>query len=75
VVQAVRGYVLQVKPERGTGPLDVGGLNVQLTVSTSSFGSSNIPFSFESWNSLIVADVKDTSVMSSVQFALGSPSR
>lgn len=44
---------------------------MQLTVSASSAGSSSIPFSFESWNSLIVADVKDTSVMSSVLFALG----
>lgn len=46
-----------MEPDRGTSPSEVGGLNVQFTVSTSSPGS-NMPSSFESWNSLIVADVK-----------------
>jgi hypothetical protein len=40
----------QVKPDLGTEPFEVGGLNVQLTVSTSS-EASNVPFPFESWNS------------------------
>jgi hypothetical protein len=59
-----------VKPELGTGPFDVGGLNVQFTVSTSSPGS-NVPFSFESWNSVNMADVNAMSVMFSIQFGLG----
>jgi hypothetical protein len=53
---------VQVKPELGTGPFDVGGLNVQFTVSTSSPGS-NVPFSLASWNSVIVAEVNAMSVM------------
>src|SRR6266545_816544 len=47
--------VVQVKPELGTGPFDVGGLNVQFTVSTSSPGSK-VPLALESWNCVIVAE-------------------
>ena len=61
---------MQVKPELGTGPFDVGGLNVQLTVSTSSPGSK-MPFALESWNTVIVADVYARSVMSSVHCGFG----
>jgi hypothetical protein len=61
---------VQAKVNLGTAPLDVGELNVQLTVSTSS-PVSNVPFSFESWNSVIVADVNAMSVIVSVQFGFG----
>jgi hypothetical protein len=61
---------MQVKPDVGTEPFDVGELKVQLTGSTSS-PASNIPFSFESWNSLIVADVNAISVMVSAHCGLG----
>jgi len=61
---------VQVTLEVGTGPFDVGELNVQFTVSTSSPGS-NVPFPFESWNNVIVADVNAMSVMFSVQFGFG----
>jgi hypothetical protein len=52
-----------VKPELGTDPFEVGGLNVQLTVTTT------VPF----WDSVIVADVKATSVMVSVHLVFGQP--
>ena len=45
----------------GTGPLLVGELNVQDTVSTSA----------PAWNTVIVADVNAISVMASVHFGLG----
>ena len=63
--------MVQVKPDRGTAPSDVGVLNVQFTVSTSSLAGSNVPSSFESWNSLIVATVNATSVMLSVHWVFG----
>jgi hypothetical protein len=63
---------VQVKPDLGTTPLEVAGLNLQFTVSTSS-PESNVPFAFASWNSMIVAEVKATSVMFSVHCALGQP--
>jgi hypothetical protein len=64
---------VQVKPDRGTEPLDVGGLHVQLTVSTSSL-SSNVPLVLAFWNRLIVAEVNAMSVMFSVHWvrAVGS---
>jgi hypothetical protein len=62
--------VVQVKPELGTGPLAVGELNVQFTVSTSS-PASNVSFAFESWNTVIVADVNARSVMASVHCRFG----
>jgi len=61
---------VQVTLEVGTGPFDVGELNVQFTVSTSSPGS-NVPFPFESWNNVIVADVNAMSVMVSVHCGFG----
>jgi hypothetical protein len=61
---------VQVKPDVGTAPFDVGGLNAQFTVSTS---VSNVPFASWSWLSLIVAEVNAMSVMASVQFGLGQP--
>lgn len=64
------GYTVQVKPEDGTDPFDVGELNVQFTVSTSS-PASNVPFWFESWKSVIVADVNAMSVMFSVHCGFG----
>src|SRR5262249_9221277 len=66
------GVVVKVKPEAGTEPLDVGGLKVTFTVSTSSPGS-NTPLPFESWKSWIVADVNATSVMFSVHIGFGQP--
>jgi hypothetical protein len=57
-----------VKPD--TGPFDVGELNVQLTLNTSS-PPSNVPLAFESWNRLIVADVNAMSVIVSVHRGLG----
>ena len=50
-----------MKPEVGTGPLDVAGLKVTFTVITVA----------PCWESVIVADVNATSVMFSVQFAFG----
>src|SRR2546429_463359 len=47
-----------------TAPFDVGALNVQETVSTT------VP---AGCSTVIVADVNDKSVMSSVQFGLGKP--
>lgn len=64
--------VVKVKPDAGTVPLDVAGLKVTCTVSTSSPGS-NVPLPFASWKSWIVADVNATSVMVSVQFGFGQP--
>ena len=61
-----------MKPDVGTDPFDVAGLNVQFTVSWSSPGS-NVPLEFASWKSLIVAEVKATSVMFSVHCGLGQP--
>src|SRR6266545_2754130 len=63
-------YTVQVKPDVGTAPSDVGGSNVQFTVSTS---VSNEPFASWSWLSLIVAEVNAISSMVSVQFGLGQP--
>ena len=57
-----------MKPDSGTRPLDVGGLNVTLTVSTS---VSNEPLPSVSWNTWIVADVNAMSVMFSVQLGFG----
>jgi hypothetical protein len=53
--------------------LDVAGLNVQFTVNCSS-PSSNVPLALASWNSLMVAEVKAMSVMSSLHcgFAAGA---
>ena len=50
-----------MKPELGTGPFDVGGLNVEFTVTTTEF----------CWDSWIVAEVNATSVMVSVHFVFG----
>ena len=62
MLQRFESYVEQVKPESGTGPFDVGGLNVQFTVSTRVSQRPNSPSAAVwSWNSLIVAEVKDTS--------------
>jgi hypothetical protein len=61
---------VQVKPDVGTEPLDVGGLNVQFTVSTT---VSNVPFASWSWLTVIVADVNDTSVILSIQLEFGQP--
>jgi hypothetical protein len=49
---------------------NVGGLDVQFTVSTSPPGS-NMPFPLESWNSVIVSDVNAMSMRVSVQFEFG----
>jgi hypothetical protein len=57
--------LVQVNPDCGTEPFDVGGLNVQLTVNTSS-PASKIPLALASWNTVMVADVNATSVMVSV---------
>jgi hypothetical protein len=66
--------VVQVKPELGTDPFELAGLNVQLTASTSVSQRPKSPLAAVwSWNSLIVAEVKDTSVMTSVQFGFGQP--
>jgi hypothetical protein len=60
---------VQLKPDVGTEPLDVGGLNVQFTVSTT---VSNEPFASWSWLTM-VADVNDTSVILSIQLEFGQP--
>jgi hypothetical protein len=52
-----------VNPELGTGPLEVGGEKVQLTVTTTEF----------CWASWMVADVNATSVMVSVHLVFGQP--
>ena len=52
---------MKVKPDPGTGPLDVGGLKVTFTVITVA----------PCWESVIVADVNATSVMFSVQLDPG----
>src|SRR6266508_3082576 len=65
---------MQLNPELGTEPSDVAGLKVQFTVSTSVSQRPNAPSpAVWSCNSRIVADVNDTSVMSSRQFELGQP--
>ena len=63
---------VQLKFVRGTGPFDVGELNVQLTVSTSS-PASNVPLSLASWNSVMVAEVNAISVMFWVHCVFGQP--
>jgi hypothetical protein len=65
---------MQVKPELGTEPFDVDGSNVQVAVNTSVSQRPNSPSAgVWSWNSLIVAAVNVTSVMSSRQFEFGQP--
>jgi hypothetical protein len=57
-----------------TVPFEVAGLNVQLAVRTSVSHTPNSPVpAFWSWNSRIVADVKLTSVIVSVQLEFGQP--
>jgi hypothetical protein len=69
VCAVLGGQKVQVKPELGTGPLEVGGLNVQLAVRTSVSQRPNSPLAgVWSWNSRIVADENSTSSMVSVQF-------
>ena len=57
-----------------TVPFEVAGSNVQVAVRTSVSHRPNSPVPvFWSWNSRIVADVNDTSVMVSVQLEFGQP--
>lgn len=62
---------MQVKLELGTGPCDVDGSNVQFAGTRVSQRPNSPAAGVWSWNSLIVAAVNVTSVMSSRQFVFG----